>query len=32
VMQQLVAFVLLCIGIQLVWSGWLDLNGLRGVG
>ncbi len=27
VMQQLVAFVLLCIGIQLVWSGWLDLSG-----
>lgn len=27
VMQQLVAFVLLCIGIQLVWSGWQDLNG-----
>jgi len=28
VMQQLVAFVLLCIGIQLVWTGWMDLNAL----
>ncbi|WP_199934016.1 MULTISPECIES: MarC family protein [unclassified Stenotrophomonas] len=26
VMQQLVAFVLLCIGIQLMWTGWVDLN------
>ncbi|AWH53289.1 antibiotic resistance protein MarC [Stenotrophomonas sp. ESTM1D_MKCIP4_1] len=26
VMQQLVAFVLLCIGIQLMWAGWVDLN------
>jgi multiple antibiotic resistance protein len=25
-MQQLVAFVLLCIGIQLMWTGWVDLN------
>lgn len=32
VMQQLVAFVLLCIGIQLVWAGWLDLTATGAAG
>ncbi len=26
VLQQLMAFVLLCIGIQLIWTGWHELN------
>ena len=26
VLQQLMAFVLLCIGIQLMWTGWYELN------
>ncbi|HEY5805230.1 MAG TPA: MarC family protein [Lysobacter sp.] len=26
VLQQLMAFVLLCIGIQLMWTGWFELN------
>jgi multiple antibiotic resistance protein len=26
VMMRLMAFVLLCIGIQILWSGWADLN------
>jgi multiple antibiotic resistance protein len=28
VMVQLMAFVLLCIGIQIFWTGWAELNGL----
>ncbi len=26
VLQQLMAFILLCIGIQLMWTGWHELN------
>lgn len=26
VMMRLMAFVLLCIGIQILWTGWTDLN------
>jgi multiple antibiotic resistance protein len=26
VLKQLMAFVLLCIGIQLMWTGWYELN------
>lgn len=26
VMMRLMAFVLLCIGIQILWTGWADLN------
>jgi multiple antibiotic resistance protein len=28
VMARLMAFVLLCIGIQILWTGWAELNGL----
>lgn len=28
VMMRLMAFVLLCIGIQILWTGWTDLNRL----
>lgn len=28
VMIRLVAFVLLCIGIEITWTGWAELNGL----
>lgn len=28
VMMRLLAFVLVCIGIQIVWIGWAELNGL----
>ncbi len=28
VMMQLVAFILLCIGIEILWAGWLELNQL----
>jgi len=31
VLQQLVAFVLLCVGIQLMWSGWQELNSAKPV-
>ena len=27
-MARLMAFVLLCIGIQILWTGWAELNGL----
>ncbi|MCC6777450.1 MAG: NAAT family transporter [Hyphomicrobiales bacterium] len=29
VMIRLMAFILLCIGIQIMWTGWADLNGIR---
>jgi multiple antibiotic resistance protein len=29
VMMRLGAFVLLCIGIEIMWTGWSELNGLR---
>lgn len=28
VMMRLMAFILLCIGIQIMWNGWAELNGL----
>lgn len=28
VMTRLMAFVLLCIGLQILWSGWAELNGI----
>ena len=28
VMTRLMAFILLCIGIQIMWTGWAELNGL----
>jgi multiple antibiotic resistance protein len=28
VMVRLMAFILLCIGIQIMWTGWAELNGL----
>jgi multiple antibiotic resistance protein len=28
VMMRLIAFILLCIGIQIMWTGWVDLNSL----
>lgn len=28
VMMRLVAFILLCIGIEMMWAGWADLNHL----
>jgi multiple antibiotic resistance protein len=28
VMTRLMAFILLCIGIQIMWNGWAELNGL----
>ena len=29
VMMRLMAFILLCIGIQIMWNGWAELNGLN---
>ena len=28
VMIRLMAFILLCIGIQIMWNGWAELNGI----
>lgn len=28
VMTRLMAFVLLCIGIEIIWTGWSELNGI----
>jgi multiple antibiotic resistance protein len=28
VMMRLMAFILLCIGIQIMWNGWAELNGI----
>jgi multiple antibiotic resistance protein len=28
VMTRLMAFVLLCIGIEILWTGWSELNGI----
>jgi multiple antibiotic resistance protein len=30
VMTRLMAFILLCIGIQIMWTGWAELNGIKG--
>jgi multiple antibiotic resistance protein len=29
VMMRLMAFILLCIGIQFMWTGWAELNGIK---
>jgi multiple antibiotic resistance protein len=29
VMMRLMAFILLCVGIQIMWNGWAELNGMR---
>ena len=29
VMMRLMAFILLCIGIQIMWTGWAELNGIK---
>jgi multiple antibiotic resistance protein len=29
VMIRLMAFILLCIGIQIMWTGWAELNGMK---
>jgi len=29
VMMRFVAFILMCIGLQMMWTGWADLNGMR---
>lgn len=29
VMTRLMAFILLCIGIQMMWTGWAELNGIK---
>ena len=29
VLMRLMAFILLCIGIQIVWNGWAELNGIE---
>lgn len=29
VMMRMLAFVLLCIGIEIMWTGWSELNGLQ---
>jgi multiple antibiotic resistance protein len=28
VMIRMMAFILLCIGIEIMWTGWAQLNGL----
>jgi multiple antibiotic resistance protein len=28
VMMRLMAFILLCVGIQIMWNGWAELNRL----
>ena len=28
VMVRMMAFMLLCIGIQIIWTGWAELNGM----
>ena len=28
VMIRMMAFILLCIGIQIIWTGWAELNGI----
>lgn len=30
VMMRLMSFILLCIGIQIMWNGWAELNGIVG--
>jgi multiple antibiotic resistance protein len=28
VMMRLMAFILICIGLQMMWTGWAELNGI----
>ena len=28
VMMRLIAFILLCIGVEIMWTGWAELNHL----
>lgn len=30
VMMRLLAFILLCVGVEFIWAGWADLNRLAG--
>jgi len=30
VLMRLMAFILLCIGIEIMWAGWAELNGIKG--
>ena len=32
VMMRMSAFILLCIGIQILWTGWSELNALHAGG
>jgi multiple antibiotic resistance protein len=27
-MMRFVAFILMCIGLQMMWTGWADLNAI----
>lgn len=27
-MIRMMAFILLCIGIEIMWTGWAELNGI----
>jgi multiple antibiotic resistance protein len=29
VMMRLMAFILLCVGIQIMWTGWAELTGMK---
>jgi multiple antibiotic resistance protein len=29
VMMRLTAFILLCIGIEIMWAGWSELNAVK---
>ena len=29
VLMRLMAFILLCIGIEIMWAGWAELNGVK---
>ena len=29
VMMRLMAFILLCVGIQIMWKGWAELIGMK---
>ena len=28
VMMRVMAFILMCIGLQMMWTGWAELNGI----
>ena len=29
VMIRMMAFILLCVGLQFMWNGWAELNGMQ---